>query len=213
MSLQRFGQILRFCRFDNFQTRAARLRDDKLAPIRDLWEMFQAQLRQLYTPCATVTIDEQLVTTRGRCNFRQYIPSKPGKYGIKIFWLRDSTNSFPLAGEIYLGKQPGAVRAPANFAADLVMRLSQTWHNQGRNITGDNFFTSIELTERLLAVRTTYVKALRNYKADIPRELLPNKQKPVESSLFCYEVNIHSSATCQKRIRRSYFYPPCIMTK
>ncbi|CAF4616702.1 unnamed protein product, partial [Rotaria magnacalcarata] len=29
-------------------------------------------------PGGSLTVDEQLIPTRGRCNFRQYIPSKPG---------------------------------------------------------------------------------------------------------------------------------------
>ncbi|GBP30200.1 hypothetical protein EVAR_94508_1 [Eumeta japonica] len=37
------------------------------------------------TMCAEITLDEQLLAFRGRCAFRQYIPNKPAKYGIKVF--------------------------------------------------------------------------------------------------------------------------------
>jgi hypothetical protein len=69
-----------FCRFDNTTTREERLKVDKLAAIRDSWTMFLARLQICYTPGGSLTVDEQLIPTRGRCNFRQYIPSKPGKY-------------------------------------------------------------------------------------------------------------------------------------
>ena len=85
MSLKRFKQILRFCRFDNKNTREERRATDKLAAIRDLWTMFVATLRKYYIPGTDVTVDEQLVPFRGRCPFRQYIPSKPAKYGIKVW--------------------------------------------------------------------------------------------------------------------------------
>lgn len=44
--------------------------NNKLEPLRDLFEH--------------MTINEQLVVFRGCCPFQVYIPSKPGKYGIKI---------------------------------------------------------------------------------------------------------------------------------
>jgi hypothetical protein len=37
-----------------------------------------------------VTIDEKLEKFRGNCSLRQYIASKPGKYGINIYALVDS---------------------------------------------------------------------------------------------------------------------------
>ena len=85
MSERRFQDLLRFCRFDNNATRQLRQAEDKLAPIRDFWEMFQETLKSPLKPGSDLTIDEQLITTRGRCQFKQYIPSKPGKYGIKVF--------------------------------------------------------------------------------------------------------------------------------
>jgi hypothetical protein len=37
-----------------------------------------------------MTIDEMLVGFPGKCSFRQYIPSKPNKYGLKILALCDA---------------------------------------------------------------------------------------------------------------------------
>jgi hypothetical protein len=37
-----------------------------------------------------VTTDEKLEAFRGRCGSKQYIPSKPNKYGIKIHALVDA---------------------------------------------------------------------------------------------------------------------------
>ena len=37
-----------------------------------------------------MTIDEKLEAFRGRCGFKQYIPSKPNKYAIKIYALVDT---------------------------------------------------------------------------------------------------------------------------
>ena len=102
MARQRFTDILKFLCFDNHATRAERQATDKLAPFRDLWTMFQAQLPKYYVPGIDLCVDEQFVAFRGRCSFHQYIPSKPAKYGMKIWWCCDTETSYPLKCEIYL---------------------------------------------------------------------------------------------------------------
>lgn len=103
MSLQRFEQLCRFIRFNNSATRPDRLKSDKLAPIRHVWTLFIMNIPRPFAVSKDFTIDEQLLPTRNRCSFRQYIPSKPGKYGIKTFWLVESRTNYPMAAEVYLG--------------------------------------------------------------------------------------------------------------
>ena len=90
MSVERFGQIRRFLRFDDKRTREFRLQTDHMAAFIDIWDLFILNCKKWYSPHECVTIDEQLVPFKGRCRFFQYISTKPGKYGIKIFWLCDS---------------------------------------------------------------------------------------------------------------------------
>ena len=188
MSKNRIDSLLRFCRFDDLLTREVRKKDDRLAPISELWTMLLAQLERCYIPGGSITVDEQLVTTRGRCKFRQYIPSKPGKYGIKIFWCCDSTTGYPLKGEVYLGRQLGtATSARTDLVKNLVKRLVHPWTNAGRTVTTDNYFTSVNLAEDLLGAQTTIVGTIRRNKPDIPLELQPNRQRAQYSSLFCFD--------------------------
>ena len=84
-SLPRFQNIMKFIRYDDLDTREERWQNDKLAPIRELWELFQDHCCKYYKPSAFLTIDEQLVPFRGRCPFCVYMKSKPDKYGIKIW--------------------------------------------------------------------------------------------------------------------------------
>ena len=72
--------------------------------------MFVSQLRKYYNPGPDITVDEQLVPFRGRVQFKQYIPSKPAKYGIKIWWCCDASTSYPLNADVYLGRQPNEPR-------------------------------------------------------------------------------------------------------
>lgn len=91
MSLKMFKRIHGCIRFDDREQRMANTAStstsvrDKLAPIRNVYDKWNHNLKAVYTPGKNITVDEQLVPYRGRCPFCQYIPSKPAKYGIKIW--------------------------------------------------------------------------------------------------------------------------------
>ncbi|KAJ8931169.1 hypothetical protein NQ314_015944 [Rhamnusium bicolor] len=58
-----------------------------------MWTVFDdfiSNYQSPYPPFYYVTIDEKLEAFRRRCGFRQYIPNKPSKYGIKMLALADS---------------------------------------------------------------------------------------------------------------------------
>ncbi|KRX83192.1 PiggyBac transposable element-derived protein 4 [Trichinella sp. T6] len=105
MSLQRLRFLLRCLRFDDHATRSERKRQDKLAAIRIVFDTFVRNCTENYMHSAHVTIDEVLVSFKGRCPFRMYISSKAAKYGIKIFELSDSETYYVSKMEVYVGKQ------------------------------------------------------------------------------------------------------------
>ncbi|CAH2098379.1 unnamed protein product [Euphydryas editha] len=123
MSLRRFSFIVNHLRFDDVNTRSERLVQDRLAPFRKLFDVFVTNCQLHYTPYENLTIDEELVAFRGRCKFRQYLPSKPAKYGIKIFALVHPTTYDSLNLEIYLGDQPTGAYKVSNKPHDVVDRL------------------------------------------------------------------------------------------
>ena len=52
-----------------------------------------------YMLSENLTVDEQLMLCRPRCLFIQYMPSKPKKYGMKIWCVCDSKTGYPLMGK------------------------------------------------------------------------------------------------------------------
>lgn len=188
MSKDRFSNLLRFSRFDDAATRKERMEIDKLAPISEFWHLFLARLQICYIPGGSMTVDEQLIPTRGRCKFRQYMPKKPAKYGIKVFLCCDSDTAYPLKGEVYVGRQPGAANLANKYdTKELAKRLVTPWINKGRSVTTDNYFTSVELAEYLLGVQTTLVGTIRKNKRDIPQDLQSSRKRPGNSSIFCFD--------------------------
>lgn len=130
MSRDRFVSILRHLRFDDLSTRPERKLHDKLAPIREITEILGKNCRESFNPSACGTIDEQLVSFRGRCPFKVYIPSKPGKYGIKVWTLCDAETFYCCNFEVYLGKVNNT--AEKNQGPRVVKTLSSHWCGSGR---------------------------------------------------------------------------------
>ncbi|XP_055915149.1 uncharacterized protein LOC129948248 [Eupeodes corollae] len=101
--------------------------------------MFTQNCRLPYSVGENVVIDKMMIGFRGKCPFRQYMKSKPDKYGIKLC---------PLA-ELYAGKQPEGPFKLSYAAADVVNRLISPISGTGRNLTIDNWYTSVPLMNDL----------------------------------------------------------------
>ncbi|XP_050308396.1 uncharacterized protein LOC126744872 [Anthonomus grandis grandis] len=178
MSISRFKFLMRCLRFDNILDRQERKLEDKLAPVRDMFEDFVQKCQNMYTVSENVTTDEMLEAFRGRCGFRQYIKNKPARYGIKIFAMVDSKNLYTSNLEIYADKQPPGPYYLDNSAFEVVKRLVFPISGIGRNVTMDNWFTSVPLSEELMKNHNlTMVGTIRKNKREIPVEFCSKKKK------------------------------------
>lgn len=185
MSRNRFDFLLNCLRFDDKTTRPARRLVDKLAPIREIWDEFVESCRSNYVPGSYVTIDEQLLGFRGRCPFKMYIPSKPNKYGMKIVMLCDVTTKYMIDAMPYLGKNTNTSGLPQG--AYFVTELTKTIHGSFRNVTMDNWFTSVNLAKDMLNNhKLTIVGTLRSDKREIPPEMSVKQDRKVNSAMFGY---------------------------
>lgn len=142
-------------------------------------------------PCF-LTVDEQLVPFRGRCSFIQYMPSKPDKYGIKVFWICEASTSYPLKGIPYLGKGTTFTREATNdsVGCDIVKNLSEQYADSGRNVTCDNFFTDLKLAEELLKKKLSIVGTVRRNKKFLPPSFQMKKDLPLMESKFLFREGI-----------------------
>jgi len=98
---KRFLFLVYCSRFDDSTTRAQRKADYKLAPIRNINDKFVAACEANYTPGIGCTVDKSLHGFRGMCSFKQDIPNKPSKYGIKVYVLADSKTFYSVSSKIY----------------------------------------------------------------------------------------------------------------
>ncbi|KAJ8405688.1 hypothetical protein AAFF_G00316680 [Aldrovandia affinis] len=193
MSQKQFQMFSRTIRFDN---RVTRRRGDKLAPIRTLWDKWVEHLPLFYNPGPNVTVDERLVAFRGRCPFKQYMPSKPAKYGIKIWVATDAKSSYALNMQVYTGRPVG--EAPERNQGKRVV-LDMVKGLRGHNITCDNFFTSYNLGQELLKKKLTMIGTVRKNRTELPAEVLVMKDRAPLSSKFAFTETTALVSYCPKK--------------
>ena len=163
MSFQvRFKFLLRCLRFDNWHTREERKVHNKSAAVAEIWDIFFINLRRAYIPDDCITEDEQLVGYRDRISGKTYIPPKPRKYGLKMFWACESSSGYALNGIPYDGKEGDQVHR--NLAQNIAMRLLEPHFGTGRDVCTDNFFTSYDLAKLLLQENLTLLRTIRRYR-------------------------------------------------
>lgn len=188
MSQRRFSFLVSCLRFDNKSNRQARVKIDKLAHIRAVFERFVENCQAAYSPSEYLTIDEKLESFRGRCSFRQYMPNKPAKYGIKVHALVDARTYYVLKMEVYVGKQPDGPFDISNRPRDIVDRLVVPVSKTKRNITFDNWYTSYDLLVNLRERHNlTAVGTIRKNKPDLPAQFLQAKGREIHSSIFGFQ--------------------------
>jgi Transposase IS4 len=87
MNRNRFQLLLRIWHLTCISSDAS----DKLHKIRCFADLQIEIFDAAEQPGEDIVVDESMVPFRGRLKFKQYIPSKSHKYGIKLFKLCDST--------------------------------------------------------------------------------------------------------------------------
>lgn len=182
MTFSRFKLIRNILRFDNVETRQGRLVRDKLAAVRLLIDGFVDHSRRSYVPGPSITIDEQLYPWRGRCRYRQYMASKPAKYGLKWWLACDSDNYYCWNIQFYCGREEE--RGPGiPLGEQVVLSLTEPLTGSGRNVTCDNFFTSLSLARKLHEREMTLVGTMRTNRRELPVEFTSHHHRDLYSNM------------------------------
>ena len=94
------------------------------------------------------SINQHMVKFKGRSGMKQYIKSKPIKWGFK-FWFRCSSKSVYLYQmDIYLGRKQIPV-FNLGLGGEVVLQLTKDLEQSFCTVYFDNFFNSPKLIETL----------------------------------------------------------------
>lgn len=172
MTRNRFAAILRFIHFSDEIT--PENQTNRLRKVSDLISVLNKKFHSYYIPGEDLVIDESMVPFRGRLLFRQYLPGKSHKYGIKIYKLCDPLG-YTFRLKVYAGKNDPTT-GEGRHSDKVVMELLENYLNEGRTLVTDNFYTNLNLAKDLLIRNTHLVGTLRKFVKNVPKEILTPKR-------------------------------------
>lgn len=146
--------------------------NSRLYKIQSLANELVSKFQAAYTPNKEVCIDETMIPFRGRLSFRQYIPGKRHKYGIKVFKLCGK-RGYTYNLKIYSGKEQNQNEQP--IANRTVLELMKPLLDCGRTLCTDNFYTSVSLAHDLLGRKTHLIGTLRKNRKFNPKPVTEAK--------------------------------------
>ncbi|XP_051938297.1 M-phase phosphoprotein 8 isoform X3 [Hippocampus zosterae] len=181
MPHSRFCQIngcLRFC-----DTPSGRRESNKLAPINDLWTMWNDLVPKMFNLGREICVGEMLVPCFGRCSFKKYMTVGGG---IKIWTVCDVATSYAWNMQVYTGKPPGSEREKQR-GMRVVLELCDTL--EGHTVTTDKYFTSFALAAELSKKRIALVGRIGKNTPRLPPRLLNTTDRRIFSSLFAFRAD------------------------
>lgn len=134
---------------------------DQLFKIRPVITAVNEACLQNYHGSQHQSIDEAMVAFKGRTSMKQYMPMKP----TKRVWVRaDSANGYVCQFQCYTGK---AGNTEVDLGRNVVTTLTRELVGKNYSVYMDNFFSSIELFQRLLDDNIYATGTLRSNKKKI----------------------------------------------
>ena len=115
---------------------------------------------------------------QGKIHLRQFIPIKPGKFGVKAFTRNESSSGYVLNSKIYTGKEN--IEVQRDLWRKAVMSVMQPYLDKGFYAFMDNYYTSVALFEELEERKTLACGTVRSNRVDLPREICGLKERAVK---------------------------------
>ena len=175
--------------------------------------------RHVYTSCRDVSIDECLVHFKGRSKHLQYIPSKPHKWGIKVWCLSENCTGYVTNWSMYTGKlKPDGSQRTATHR--IVMDICDPILIQEDRCTWIILFTSPALYTELPEHQTGACGTLRTNRTGVPQavktadpplgEVMSQKEGKLlyiiwkDKRRMNILSTIHNSSTYTKKLRSRF---------
>ena len=100
--------------------------NDCLHKIVPVLNFINSQFKKLFSPYQNLCLDESLMLYKGRLAFKQYIPSKRHRFGIKSFILCDCKTGYILNIMVYVGKETKLTNIKKiGISGSIVMQMMQ----------------------------------------------------------------------------------------
>lgn len=106
--------------------------DNKMFKLGPVLQLICNRLSSVFHPGKFLSLDESLVKWKGRLSFRQYIPSKRSRFGIKLYVLCDAVSGYIHKFSVYIGDEKGKSRIcwalhDSEYCPDINEWFVQSW--------------------------------------------------------------------------------------
>ncbi|KAJ8940786.1 hypothetical protein NQ314_010596 [Rhamnusium bicolor] len=211
-----FGQIMSrdrylfFLRYLHFADNSNPNKDDRLYKIRCIVDHFKSVFKRSFYPFQNIVIDESLLLFKGRLSFRQYIPSKRHRFGVKFFVMVDCETGYILDFIIYTGgtTEIKEIKKSVGKSGNIVLSLTKPYWNKGHHLYTDNWYTSPLLYEFLFHKE---INCCGTVKAN--RQFMPPFQKTKGKGTVHMLTSMHTSAMQMTEIssNKEVEKPTCVI--
>ncbi|XP_067930888.1 piggyBac transposable element-derived protein 4-like [Watersipora subatra] len=167
MSRDKFMKILNALHFvDNDLAPTSRIH--RISPIIHL---LNRRFESVYRPKKHIAIDETLLLFKGRLIFKQYIPKKRARFGMKGYVLAESDTGYVCRYSLYQGRDRENADISQGVAHRIVLDMMDGFLNNGHELFMDNWYTSPQLLKELYERGTYAYGTLRSNRKHVPKDI------------------------------------------
>ena len=174
-----FGQMLSRNVFENIMRGLHFANNVNPHPTDRFWKLGKTctslleKYEKMLNPGEIVCIYESLLKFKGKLSFKQYLPFKRSRFGIKFYGLVDHATKILLNYLPYQGKNSSIgtepMRAKYGMGGSVVLTMVRNLLGKFRKIVIDNWFTSPALALKLLKERTYSLGTVRKNRKNMPQ--------------------------------------------
>ena len=128
----------------------------------------------VYYPHCEVSIDEAMITFKGRSSMKQYVPLKPVKREFEVWAMADASNGYMYDFNVYTGATDGR---ETGLGEKVVFTLAESIKGRNHQLYFDIYFTSISLLTKLLSQQTYACGTIRTNRKHYPSDISTEAQK------------------------------------
>jgi len=176
----RFREIKRYFHLNDNTKAAPSSSDlhDPLYKVRAVYQCLQERFRLHWKLGQFVSLDESMTAYKGRSSYKQYIRSKPIRWGFKFFCLADPMSGYFKEFLLYTGKT--TVEENYGLCTDVVLHLvgKSRLENTGTIVVADNYYTSPLLVALLAQQGIGFIGTCQLTRKHVPSHLLKFPGRP-----------------------------------
>ncbi|XP_043473691.1 piggyBac transposable element-derived protein 4-like [Leptopilina heterotoma] len=165
MTRNRYLQILKYIHFQDNEE----ITDHPLKKVEPIIDYLQDKFSNTIIPGKNLCIDESLLLWKGRLKFKQYLPLKRNRFGIKLFELVDCQTGFILNFIVYTGENTDYKKFGLGITGDIVAHFLKPYFGKGHVVYVDNWYSSAQLAEFLHDRDTGLCGTVKSNRKGLPK--------------------------------------------